>query len=426
MVRFGSQIGHGEHILTREQFLRHLRNALNHLYDPDYLRQSPLVALLDIAHRFDAPSSLQRVLMEAIESLKPEAGKPLRSPAWRIYTLLSYRYVQRFSQQQLADQLNLSVRHMRREQRAALEALGMSLWQRFGLEDHAEYATEAAAEPAEAAASSMNDELAWLKQSPPEGGVDLGQTLRAAVDLILPLAAQHRVRLEVTAPDGLPVAVHPVALRQMLLNLLNVAIRRAPGTVVIASATAQRWEVAVQLRSVDAPLTPRAGSQDDAANLGLARQLAALCGGRLAIPSVGKDKAFQVTLFLPALEQLPVLAIDDNADVLQLLQRYTAGTRYRLVGSREPRRVMELAQTLAPQLIVLDVMMPAMDGWEMLGWLRQNPLTERIPIIVCTIMAQEELALALGASELVRKPVTRRSFLAALDHHCVGAETASR
>ena len=66
-------------------------------------------------------------------------------------------------------------------------------------------------------------------------------------------------------------------------------------------------------------------------------------------------------------------------------------------------------------LCLVDVMMPQIDGWEVLGQLKQHPLTSHIPIIVHTILAQEELALSLGASALLRKPVTRQGFLAALD-----------
>ena len=51
----------------------------------------------------------------------------------------------------------------------------------------------------------------------------------------------------------------------------------------------------------------------------------------------------------------------------------------------------------------------------MLGWLREHPRTRDIPIVICTVLPQEELALSLGASGFVRKPVTRRGFLAALD-----------
>jgi hypothetical protein len=92
-------------MLTSEQFLKHLRDALNHLYDPDRLRQSPLIALFGVADRFDTPVHLQRILLEGVESLKPRADEPPRSHSRRVYDLLLYRYVQQFSQQEVANQL---------------------------------------------------------------------------------------------------------------------------------------------------------------------------------------------------------------------------------------------------------------------------------------------------------------------------------
>jgi CheY-like chemotaxis protein len=64
---------------------------------------------------------------------------------------------------------------------------------------------------------------------------------------------------------------------------------------------------------------------------------------------------------------------------------------------------------------VLDVMMPEVDGWKVLAQLRQHPATADLPILVCTILPQEEIALDMGASGFHSKPVTRQQFLAALD-----------
>jgi CheY-like chemotaxis protein len=402
-------------MLTSEQFLKHLRDALNHLYDPDRLRPSPLAALFGVADRFDTPSALQRILTEAIESLKPKANDPPRSHSRQVYDLLLYRYVQQFSQQEVANQLGMSVRHLRREQNAALEALAYRLWEQFELESRlrgdadAESATQSVA-----ISPTVNDELAWLKDAPPERSTDLAQTLPAVLDLTRPLAIQHRVRLEVVLADVLPnLAVHPVALRQTLLDLLSVAIHRAPGGQVDISAKPLHWEVEVRVRCTKAPPGPRPVLDDERAKLDMACRLADLCGGKLTLSA--ENAAFDATLLLPALEQLPVLIIDDNTDTLQLLQRYIVGTRYRLIGTQDPEQTLNLVEEFSPQIIVLDVMMPQIDGWEVLGRLRQHPLTSHIPTIVCTILAQEELALSLGASAFVRKPVTRQAFLAALD-----------
>ena len=114
-------------------------------------------------------------------------------------------------------------------------------------------------------------------------------------------------------------------------------------------------------------------------------------------------------------ERLPVLVIDDNVDTLQLMQRYLSNSRYHFVGASDPEQALALAEELSPAIIVLDVMLPGVDGWELLGRLREHPKTSEIPVIVCTILPQRQLALMLGAAEFIRKPVTRRILLSALD-----------
>ena len=401
---------------TREEFLKHLRDALNHLHDADRLRRSPLAALFGVANRFDTSSALRSILIKAIESLKPEPDVLAQSRAWRIYHSLFCCYVQQLSQQVTADQLAMSTRQLRREQRAALEALADLLWEQFDLE--AKLREDTGVETAVQAAGvtpTVNEELAWLKYSPLEKPTDLNQALLTVLDLVQPLAAQNRVRLETAMVDTLPdLAVHQVALSQTLLNLLSVAIHRAPGNQVTISARPLRWDVEIQVQCAPLLSGPQPVSDNDAASLDLARQLADLCGGKLILSE--NEEAFTATLALPAFKQLPVLVIDDNADTLQLLQRYTSGTRYRLVGTRDPGQALSLAEKLSPQIIVLDLMMPQVDGWKVLGRLRQYPLTAHVPIVVCTILAHKELALSLGASAFIRKPVTRQAFLAALDH----------
>jgi CheY-like chemotaxis protein len=63
----------------------------------------------------------------------------------------------------------------------------------------------------------------------------------------------------------------------------------------------------------------------------------------------------------------------------------------------------------------LDAMLPGTDGWELLGRLREHPSTRHIPIIICTILPQEQLAHTLGAAGFLRKPVKQEEFLKLLD-----------
>jgi len=409
--------GHGVSELTREQFLKHLRDALNHLRNPNHLRRSPLATLFGVANRPDTPAALRHILIDAVKSLRPEDDEPAQSPAWRLYESLFYRYVQYFSQLEVADQLGISTRQLRREQRAALETLSYQLWEQFDVEETLrEGAGEAKSAVAQGALRDniVYEDLAWLKDASPETPANLNQELPAVLELARPLAAQHAVHLEITAGDTLPqLATHPVALRQTLLSLLGVAIRRASRGRVDVRARSLPGEAEIEIQCEEGPPGSRTAAGGGETSLDMAHRLAEMCGGRLAVSVDGGT--FSATLTLPALGQLPVLAIDDNAGTLRLLQRYTAGTRYRLIGTQDPEEALRLAEKLSPQIIVLDVMMPRVDGWVVLGRLRQHPLTGHLPIVVCTILAEKDLAFSLGASAFIRKPVTRQTFLTTLD-----------
>ena len=127
------------------------------------------------------------------------------------------------------------------------------------------------------------------------------------------------------------------------------------------------------------------------------------------------EEPFGAEITLPVAEQASVLVVDDNVDTLQLFQRYLSGTRYRFAGAPDAKQALSLVEEIAPHIIVLDVMMPEVDGWKLLGHLREQPATRGVPVIVCTILPQESLAASLGAAAFIRKPITREQFLAALD-----------
>jgi hypothetical protein len=121
-----------------DTFISYLRSALNHLYEPDQLRRSPLAALLGLAGRVDTPVALQKVLIEAIEQLKPGDDDPSNSRAWLIHDVLFLRYVRGYSREAVSSQLGISDRQLSRDQRAAIDALSLYLWKTYNLEDRAQ------------------------------------------------------------------------------------------------------------------------------------------------------------------------------------------------------------------------------------------------------------------------------------------------
>ncbi|NLF03317.1 MAG: response regulator, partial [Anaerolineales bacterium] len=232
------------------------------------------------------------------------------------------------------------------------------------------------------------------------------------------LASGHGVQFETDIAEGLPdLACDPVALRQVLINLITVVVPRASGGLVRLTVQPLGWEVLLRLQCAAYPSGPKPALGDETERLNIAQDLARLSGGRLALDV--DARAFDATAIYPAVEQLPVLVVDDNADTLELLQRYVAGSRYYLTTTRDPEAALALAEEHAPQIIVLDVMMPGVDGWTVLAQLQQRPATSHIPVVVCTVLPQKDLALFLGASGFLRKPLTRQEFLAALDQQAV-------
>ena len=70
------------------------------------------------------------------------------------------------------------------------------------------------------------------------------------------------------------------------------------------------------------------------------------------------------------------------------------------------------------ELIVLDIMMPEQDGWEVLQRLRATPETRDLPILVCSVLNEPEIAQALGASDYLIKPVTQDALLTKVERWC--------
>jgi CheY-like chemotaxis protein len=400
--------------LTFDDFVGQVRSALHHLYDPDELRRSPLASLFGVAGDFGAAAALERILTDAVEALKPPPDEPPQSRGWRIYDALVYRYVRRFEQDVVADQLGISGRQLRREQRAALEVLAEYLWKEHGLEG----AMTGEARPREPAAlvgeapAPVSEIPRWLADLPPEQPGELAAVLRSTLDLARPLAQQAAARLEL-AGELSPVVVSQTALRYALLNTLGVAIPRAQGCTVSVSARLDPDAVEVRIEAAGGQATGVDLTESEQASIDAARHLMIAAGGSCMV--ILRPRSFAVRLALPALEQVRVLVVDDNADTLQLLGRYVAGTRYALTTTRDPRQVLRLVDETEPDVIVLDVMMPEVDGWELLSQLRQQAATVKTPIIVCTVLPQQPLALALGASMFLQKPISRETFLAALD-----------
>ena len=109
-----------------------------------------------------------------------------------------------------------------------------------------------------------------------------------------------------------------------------------------------------------------------------------------------------------------VLLIDDDPPTHDVLRRLLGREGYQLMGAMSGAEGLALARAIRPAAVLLDVMMPGQDGWQVLRALKAEPALAAIPVIMLTALDERPLAFALGAGDYVRKPVVREELLGAL------------
>jgi len=110
-----------------------------------------------------------------------------------------------------------------------------------------------------------------------------------------------------------------------------------------------------------------------------------------------------------------ILLVDDEKDIISLLKFNLQAEGYKTVSAMDGDRALVLTEEEKPDLVLLDIMLPDKDGWEVLRELRQNPKTENIPVIFLTAKDSEfdeVLGLELGADDYIVKPISMRKLLA--------------
>lgn len=100
-----------------------------------------------------------------------------------------------------------------------------------------------------------------------------------------------------------------------------------------------------------------------------------------------------------------VLIVDDDPATRDLLARFLQREGFAVRTASDGRAGLDLAQTLRPRVILLDVTMPRMDGWSVLRALKGDPALAAIPVVMVTIIDEQNLAFSLGATDYLNKPI---------------------
>lgn len=115
------------------------------------------------------------------------------------------------------------------------------------------------------------------------------------------------------------------------------------------------------------------------------------------------------------------LVIEDDANAAQLLLHLLESEGFRTYRALSAEKGLEMATRLRPALIVLDILLPGMDGWDCLARLKEAPKLAETPVVIVSIVADRGKGLTLGAATVLQKPVGRDELLAAIRRTGAGA-----
>jgi CheY-like chemotaxis protein len=401
---------------SKAEFASHVADAYEHLYDLVHLRTQPLIDIL-------SPSSLpaktrarrlHRTLLDVIEELDPGPQAPAFSHEWRRHRLMVLRYVKGLNPQAVADQLAVSLRHYYRVHNAAIEDVATLLWDRYVARPPTSQGASQALEeePSPSRLELLRLEAARLTQA--DRYARVGDVVEGALPLLQEMLHRHRVDVRMALPESLPgVSIDQSLLRQMLLGMLGYLIERTEEAAVQVTAQVEGPAVFLSL-TVEPPKSVRPTKQAEVEErLSALEEMATLSGAHILPMHVGHAiVGFDVQL--PIVEHT-VLVVDDNEDVLELFRGYLSPHRYRVVTAQTAPEALDEARQFQPYAITLDLMMPNQDGWTLLQTLLNQPDTRHIPVIVCSVLKQKELALSLGATAFLEKPITEQVLLSTLE-----------
>jgi signal transduction histidine kinase/CheY-like chemotaxis protein len=269
-------------------------------------------------------------------------------------------------------------------------------------------------------------------------------------------ALDHRISLRTeVAPDVGVVRADELRLKQVLLNLLSNAIKFTPdGGRVTVSARTWHGELEVTVADTGIGIAPqdqvrifdsfqqggRAARKVEGTGLGLTltKRIVELHGGRVWLTSeVGHGSTFGFSIPLtdsfpdPDRDLTPLdaghgrpvaVVVEDDPSAAELLALHLDTAGLHAVTRSSGPEGLAAVRSLRPDVVILDIRLPGMDGWEVLTAIKGDPSTADTPVVVVSVLPDRARGIALGASDYLVKPVSRDDLHATLARLRQGAD----
>lgn len=392
-------------MVTRHLFNQVVKDVLGSLYDVATLETHP--ALFSVirppsGYAGSKGEYVAELMLNTIEQLRPtRKDLPVSAPEWRPYLILKKRYADGIAIQELADQMAVSPRQLRRDHHKALEALTEILWTELYPDEPA----ESSGEPIPII--EVHDEM-----------LDLSDTIQGVFKLVRGQFEAGGIEVNFSFPgESNPVITDRVILRQVLISLFKDMLHNASCKSLTITCEDTGKEVGITFAALTRSPLVQTDDDDEEEDLTAVKYWCDRLHARVAesLETTREKRTIRRTLWLPQPAQKIMLVIDDQVAVVNLFQRYLSQTGILVIGVSEPEKAVSLARRFLPALITLDVMMPQMDGWELLQLIKLDEKLKNIPVIVCSAWDDPDLSHSLGASVYLKKPVTQKMLLEAVN-----------
>lgn len=304
--------------------------------------------------------------------------------------------------------------------------------------------------------------------------VDVQQVCQASLRMIKQLAQKKNQDVVLEIGDGVGLMwADERRLKQMIVNLLGNAVKFTPeygkiglevhGDQVANKVTITVWDNGIGIKEVDlarlfqpfVQLDSGLAREATGTGLGLAlvAQMARLHGGSVtAVSEAGKGSRFSIILpwesglamdassrlrttgKFPAIKpdetnKLTILLVEDTKEVVMMIRDYLELAGYKVVTAQDGVEALAQARLVHPDLILMDVMMPRMDGFEATRKLRSEPEFKHTPIVALTALAMpsdRERCLAAGMDEYISKPINLKALVRIIQSCLFGNEESKR
>ena len=262
------------------------------------------------------------------------------------------------------------------------------------------------------------------------------------------LSEGKNIRYEQDIPDSksLLMTSDRLKVKQILINLLSNAFKYSDkGTVTLTVRQVNNAyclqfrdegigispdninNIFDEFRQVDGSYTRKVGGTG--LGLSITKKFVEMLGGSIQVTSeLGRGSCF--TVFLPqdlaakkiggdgletgkknTRQRIKIVCVDDDLNVQRLYRQYLDDREFELIPLYGHEDIVGKIMESAPDMIILDIMLPVRDGWDILTELKSHPKIKTIPVVMVSVLSEKNLAFKMKADEYLIKPVTQEELL---------------